>query len=82
MDAATPPHRAYLILHNVAKKRNFGEILRTAAAMGVTEACVVGAQKLSAHGAQVARRSPVRVWFGAEGGHGPYPHSPPAHELD
>jgi len=47
-----PSPKSYLILHNVSKKRNFGEILRTAAAMGVTEVAVVGANKLSSHGAQ------------------------------
>ena len=39
------------MLHNVAKKKNFGELLRTASAMGVTEVIVVGAAKLSSHGA-------------------------------
>ena len=43
---------ALLILHNVAKRKNFGEIMRSAAAMGVSEVCIVGAQKLSAFGAQ------------------------------
>jgi tRNA C32,U32 (ribose-2'-O)-methylase TrmJ len=39
-----------LMLHNVAKKKNFGELIRTAAAMGVSEIVVVGAQKLVTHG--------------------------------
>eukprot|EP00327_Prymnesium_parvum_P009959 CAMPEP_0184386906 /NCGR_PEP_ID=MMETSP0007-20130409/10238_1 /TAXON_ID=97485 /ORGANISM="Prymnesium parvum, Strain Texoma1" /LENGTH=236 /DNA_ID=CAMNT_0026735009 /DNA_START=20 /DNA_END=730 /DNA_ORIENTATION=+ len=40
-----------LVLHNVSKRKNFGELLRTAAAMGVCEVVVVGASKLSSHGA-------------------------------
>jgi len=45
------PTRATLVLHNVAKKKNFGELIRTAAAMGVEELIVVGAQKLNSFGA-------------------------------
>ena len=41
-----------LLVHNVAKKKNFGELLRSAAAMGVSEVVVVGATKLATHGAQ------------------------------
>lgn len=41
-----------LVLHNVSKKKNFGELLRSAAAMGVSEVVVVGATKLATHGAQ------------------------------
>ena len=40
-----------LVLHNVAKKKNFGELIRTAAALGVSEVVVVGAQKLATFGA-------------------------------
>ena len=40
-----------LIVHNVSKKKNFGELFRTAAALGVAEVVVVGAAKLSSHGA-------------------------------
>ena len=39
-----------LVLHNIAKKKNFGELIRTAAAMGVVEIVVVGAAKLATHG--------------------------------
>jgi tRNA C32,U32 (ribose-2'-O)-methylase TrmJ len=39
-----------LMLHNVSKKKNFGELIRTAAALGVEELVVVGAQKLASHG--------------------------------
>lgn len=39
-----------LVLHNIAKKKNFGELIRTAAAMGVEEIVVVGAAKLATHG--------------------------------
>ncbi len=41
-----------LVLHNVAKKKNFGELIRTAAALGVTEIIVVGASKLQTFGSQ------------------------------
>jgi tRNA C32,U32 (ribose-2'-O)-methylase TrmJ len=40
-----------LVLHNIAKKKNFGELIRTAAAMGVEEVVIVGAAKLATHGA-------------------------------
>lgn len=43
--------QSILILHNVSKKKNFGELLRTAAAMGVCEVVIVGAQKLATFGA-------------------------------
>ena len=42
--------QSILMLHNVAKKKNFGELIRTAAAMGVSEIVVVGAQKLMTQG--------------------------------
>ena len=45
-------HFSILVLHNVSKKKNFGELLRSAAAMGVCEVVVVGATKLATHGAQ------------------------------
>jgi len=41
-----------LVLHNVAKKKNFGDLIRTAAAMGVDEIVIVGAAKLATFGAQ------------------------------
>ena len=40
-----------LVLHNVAKKKNFGDLIRTASALGVREVVVVGAQKLQSFGA-------------------------------
>ena len=48
--AAAGPE-SLLIVHNVSKKKNFGELFRTAAALGVAEVVVVGAAKLSSHGA-------------------------------
>lgn len=45
---------SYLILFNVSKRKNHGEILRSAAAMGVSEVAIVGATKLllmGSHGA-------------------------------
>ena len=71
--SATRAPSSLLLLHNISKKKNFGEarardrdaarraptngpcaraqIIRTAAAMGVSEVVVVGANKLSTHGA-------------------------------
>ena len=51
MVAHAGPPQSILVLHNVSKKKNFGELLRTAAAMGVCEVVIVGAQKLATHGA-------------------------------
>eukprot|EP00928_Gymnodinium_smaydae_P010928 TRINITY_DN14115_c0_g3_i1.p1 TRINITY_DN14115_c0_g3~~TRINITY_DN14115_c0_g3_i1.p1 ORF type:complete len:225 (+),score=29.67 TRINITY_DN14115_c0_g3_i1:56-730(+) len=50
MDAASSSVESILVLHNVAKKHNFGELIRTAAALGVGEIIVVGAQKLASFG--------------------------------
>ena len=47
-------HQSFLLLHNVSKKKNFGELIRTAGALGVAEIIVVGAQKLASHGAHGA----------------------------
>ena len=49
--AAAAGPESILIVHNVSKKKNFGELFRTAAALGVAEVVVVGAAKLSSHGA-------------------------------
>ncbi len=38
--------QSILVLHNVSKKKNFGELIRTAAALGVCEIIIVGAQKI------------------------------------
>lgn len=46
--------RAILVLYNIAKRRNYGEILRTAAALGVGEVVVVGMNKISTQGAHGA----------------------------
>lgn len=43
----TKPIRSYLLLYNVAKKQNFGQIIRSAMALGVEEVGVVGAKKIS-----------------------------------
>eukprot|EP00322_Chrysochromulina_rotalis_P006636 CAMPEP_0115855026 /NCGR_PEP_ID=MMETSP0287-20121206/14331_1 /TAXON_ID=412157 /ORGANISM="Chrysochromulina rotalis, Strain UIO044" /LENGTH=261 /DNA_ID=CAMNT_0003309169 /DNA_START=204 /DNA_END=989 /DNA_ORIENTATION=- len=48
---STPGTKSILVLHNVAKKKNFGELIRTAAAMGVGEIVVIGAAKLASFGA-------------------------------
>lgn len=44
---ATKPIKSYLLLYNVAKKQNFGQIIRSAMAFGVEEVGVVGAKKIS-----------------------------------
>ena len=48
---STTTSTSILVLHNIAKKKNFGELIRTAAAMSVEEIVVVGAAKLATHGA-------------------------------
>ncbi|CAD7970372.1 unnamed protein product [Amoebophrya sp. A120] len=44
---ATTSFQSYLLLHNVGKKQNFGQLLRSAMAFGVTEVGVVGAKKIA-----------------------------------
>jgi len=39
--------KAYLLLNNIGKKTNFGQLIRSAAAFGVSEVTVVGAKKIS-----------------------------------
>jgi len=46
----------YMLVYNIGKKKNFGDILRSAAAFGVKEAFVVGAKKLSTFGNQGTQR--------------------------
>jgi tRNA(Leu) C34 or U34 (ribose-2'-O)-methylase TrmL len=41
-----------MLVYNIGKKKNFGDILRSAAAFGVCEVFVVGAKKLSTFGNQ------------------------------
>eukprot|EP00933_Yihiella_yeosuensis_P001144 TRINITY_DN10186_c0_g2_i2.p1 TRINITY_DN10186_c0_g2~~TRINITY_DN10186_c0_g2_i2.p1 ORF type:complete len:232 (-),score=44.61 TRINITY_DN10186_c0_g2_i2:64-759(-) len=43
---------SYLVLFNVGKKQNFGTLLRSACAFGVTEVLIVGAAKLQTFGNQ------------------------------
>mmetsp|Transcript_44957 Transcript_44957/g.106764 ORF Transcript_44957/g.106764 Transcript_44957/m.106764 type:complete len:241 (+) Transcript_44957:54-776(+) len=43
---------SYVLLNNVSKRQNFGTLLRSATAFGVSEVFVVGAKKLSTHGNQ------------------------------
>ena len=45
-------HDCYMLVYNIGKKKNFGDILRSAAAFGVKEVFVVGARKLSTFGNQ------------------------------
>eukprot|EP00392_Amoebophrya_sp_AT5.2_P005623 g5632.t1 len=39
--------KSYLLLHNVGKKQNFGQLLRSAMAFGVSEVGVVGAKRIA-----------------------------------
>ncbi|CAE8637391.1 unnamed protein product [Polarella glacialis] len=43
---------SYLLLFNVGKKQNFGTLLRSACAFGVSEVVIVGAKKLATFGNQ------------------------------
>merc|ERR1712107_309029 len=45
--ASSKAIRSYLLLYNVSKKQNFGQIIRSAMAFGVEEVGVVGAKKIS-----------------------------------
>jgi tRNA(Leu) C34 or U34 (ribose-2'-O)-methylase TrmL len=47
---------AYMLVYNIGKKKNFGDILRSAAAFGVKEVFIVGAKKLSTFGDQGTQR--------------------------
>ncbi|KAG8466593.1 hypothetical protein KFE25_007972 [Diacronema lutheri] len=49
--------RPLLILYNVSKKKNFGELIRTAAAFGACEVVVVGMHRLMTHGAHGADKA-------------------------
>ncbi|KAJ1622029.1 hypothetical protein T492DRAFT_337902 [Pavlovales sp. CCMP2436] len=57
--------RPLLILYNIQKRANFGDLLRTAAAFGVCEVVVVGMKKIStmgAHGADKSMRYDIFVF--------------------
>ena len=45
-------YKSYLLVYNVGKRQNFGQLLRSAAAFGVSAVFVVGAEKLSTFGNQ------------------------------
>ncbi len=46
------PPQLYLLLCNVGKKQNFGTLIRSACAFGVSAILVVGAKKLATFGSQ------------------------------
>ena len=46
----------YMLVYNIGKRKNFGDILRSAAAFGVKEVFVVGAKKLSLFGNEGTQR--------------------------
>jgi tRNA G18 (ribose-2'-O)-methylase SpoU len=57
--------KCFLIIHNVAKKHNVGSIIRSAAAMNVSEIWVVGKRKLASFGNQgTAKRVVYRNFLG------------------
>lgn len=56
IDAMENDKDAYMLVYNIGKKKNFGDILRSAAAFGVKEVFVVGAKKLSLFGNQGTQR--------------------------
>ncbi len=45
-----PKNRSALILYNIAKNRNFGQLIRTANALGCAELIVVGRKRFSTYG--------------------------------
>ncbi|EZG72987.1 putative TrmH family RNA methyltransferase [Gregarina niphandrodes] len=57
--------QAYLILNNIGKRGNFGTLIRSAAAMGIQDIFVVGAEKLRTFGNQVCitARIDYTCWF-------------------
>eukprot|EP00928_Gymnodinium_smaydae_P091335 TRINITY_DN75044_c0_g1_i1.p1 TRINITY_DN75044_c0_g1~~TRINITY_DN75044_c0_g1_i1.p1 ORF type:complete len:238 (+),score=64.16 TRINITY_DN75044_c0_g1_i1:106-819(+) len=59
---------SHLILFNVGKRQNFGTLLRSACAFGVSEVCVVGAKKLATFGNQgTSSHAPFRYFDSLEG---------------
>lgn len=76
--SASDAPESYLIVHNVSKKHNVGNMIRSASAFGVTAVLVVGARKMAMHGAFGAHRHiPIRhfdrleecvAWLRARGG--------------
>jgi len=50
-DGRSEHHDSYLILHNIAKRSNYGFLLRTATAFGVAGIIVVGKRRFDAGGA-------------------------------
>jgi tRNA G18 (ribose-2'-O)-methylase SpoU len=56
MTDAKKPNDAYMLVYNIGKKKNFGDILRSAAAFGIKEVFIVGAKKLQLFGNQGTQR--------------------------
>ena len=46
------PSKFYLLLHNIGKRQNFGQLIRSACACGVSEIFVVGCEKIATFGNQ------------------------------
>jgi tRNA G18 (ribose-2'-O)-methylase SpoU len=55
--APRPAPRSALVLFNISKVRNLGNLLRTANALGAAEVVVVGRREFRAHGAFGTRRA-------------------------
>eukprot|EP00386_Alphamonas_edax_P001230 GDKI01003588.1.p1 GENE.GDKI01003588.1~~GDKI01003588.1.p1 ORF type:complete len:245 (+),score=57.77 GDKI01003588.1:84-818(+) len=47
-----PMYESYLLINNIGKRQNWGSLLRSATAFGVTEVIVVGEKKLATFGNQ------------------------------
>jgi tRNA G18 (ribose-2'-O)-methylase SpoU len=63
MNSETPSRRSVLLLFNIQKSANFGNLIRTANALGVAEICVVGRREFSTHGHHSTRAATVFKHF-------------------
>lgn len=57
------PIRCFLIIYNISKKHNVGSIIRSAAAMNVSEVWVIGKKKLASFGNQGTAKRVVYRYF-------------------
>jgi tRNA G18 (ribose-2'-O)-methylase SpoU len=60
---ASTDRDCYMLVFNIGKKKNFGDILRSAAAFGVREVFIVGAKKLSTFGNQGTQKYCKYTYF-------------------
>jgi tRNA G18 (ribose-2'-O)-methylase SpoU len=57
------PAKCFLVIYNVSKKHNVGSIIRSAAAMNVSEVWVIGKKKLASFGNQGTAKRVVYRFF-------------------